>query len=236
MRSMFRRTLLTLVSLLAVSAVAAASASAAPEWLLNEKPVTESTPITFTLHFFEAGDIKSTGGAVTFTCGVGSGKGTVGPSGGGSITEFKLSKCWRTSIGVCKTQTKAEQESTEWVRMINLSWPTKLTTKRFERLADWVEPHGGSSPMGFEWECTNIIGGKTKDKCEATESIFEAPVGTYPTQVHYENHEAVYQYFNGLYESVPRLKCSIGGAGSGEFLATIVLKGPEGQKLTLKES
>jgi hypothetical protein len=237
MRSMFRSTLLVLVSLLAVSAVASASASAAPEWLLNEKPVTESTPVTFTLRAFEASDTKSPGGAVTITCGAGSGKGTVAPSGGGSITEFKLSKCSRKVAGACKSQTKAEEESTEWVRMINLSWPTKLTTTGRYRFGDWVESHGGNGAgpdMGFEWECTNIIGTKTKDKCEAG-SIEEAPWGTYITEVHLEG-EAVFQEFRQLEGPTPPLKCSIGGRESGELYATIALKGPEGQKLTYKES
>lgn len=236
MRSMFRRTLLALVSLLAVSAVAAASASAAPEWLLNEKPVTESTPVTFTLHFFEASDIKSSGGAVIITCGAASGKGTVAPNGGGSITEFKLSKCWKTSIGLCKTQTKAEQESTEWVRMLHLSWPTKLSNGYYG-FTDWVEAHGpseGHEPMGFEWECTNILGGKTKDICEAG-SIREAPYGTYVTTLHHEP-ESIYQEFRGVLGSTPRFKCSIGGAESGEFRATLALKGPEGKALSYKET
>jgi hypothetical protein len=233
MRSMFRSTLLVLVSLLVVGAVASASASAAPEWLLEGKPVTKSTPITFTLHFFEAWEK----GGTKITCSAASGKGTVAPSGGGSITEFKLSKCWRTISGPCKSQTKAEQESTEWVRMINLSWPTKLVAKGLEAV-DWVESHGGNgegAPMGFEWECTNIFGtGKIKDKCEAG-SIPPDPYGTYITSVHDEGG-TVYQEFKGLLGPTPPFTCSLGGEGSGEFYATIVLKGPEGQKLTHKES
>jgi hypothetical protein len=225
---MCRSVLLAFVAVLAVSAVAAASASAEPEWLLNGKPVTESTAVTFSKKpgsFFEIADTKSSGGQITLTCSGVTGKGTVAPKGAGTITEFKLIKCYRTHIGACKTQTQAEQESTEWVRMIHLSWPTKLTTEH--EFGAWVE--GG---MGFEFECTNILGGKTKDTCES-EPV--PPAGSVFTRLRQQSGE-VFQEFRGLLGPTPPFKCSVGGAKAGEFYAAIVLKGPEGKKLSYKET
>ena len=194
MRSMFRSVLLVLVAVIAVSAVAAASASAEPEWLINEKPVTESTAVTFSKRsgsFFEMADKNSQLGAITITCSGVTGKGTVAPKGVGSITEFKLSKCYRTRIGGCKTQTQAEQESTEWVRMIHLSWPTKLTEEH--NFGDWVGEEGPSR-MGFEFECTNLLGGKMKDTCETEVTGLSPAVFT---SLRWEN-ETVVQTFTGL--------------------------------------
>jgi hypothetical protein len=221
------------MAVLAVSAVAAASASAEPEWLVNEKPVTESTAVTFSKSgsVFEMADIKAFGGAIVLTCSGVTGKGTVAPKGAGTITEFKLSKCWRTRTGACKEQTKAEQESTEWVRMIHLSWPTKLVDKGL-LAADRVETQGGEGfgpHMGFEFECTNIIGTKTKDTCETDIQL----LGAYVTEL-FQEREAVLQQFRQLQGPTPRLKCSVGGAGSGEIYGDIVPKGPAGKTLSFK--
>jgi hypothetical protein len=230
MRSMFRKLLLAMVTALAVSAVASASASAAPEWLVEGKPVTASTPVTFTLNKFKAYNI----GGVVIECAAASGAGTVAPSGAGSITEFKLSKCHRNSAGNCKSETLEEQEKTEWVRMLHLSWPTKL--KEFDgRLKDWVEPNAGQ-PMGFEWECVGFLGTHIAEHCEMRATgVKEIPWGTLLTSLE-NDATTVQQRFETLREE-PRFECS-GSYGSveGEFDASIQLKGPEGKALSYKET
>jgi hypothetical protein len=235
MKSLFRKLLLAMVSVLAISAVASATASAAPEWLVEGKPVTKSTPVTFTLNKFKAFNT----GAFVIECAAATGAGTVAPSGVGSITEFKLSKCHRSGAGNCTSETLEEQEKTEWVRMVNLSWPTKLKKSPLGieggRLKDWVEPNG-TKGMGFEWECAGYFGSHIAERCEMGDTgSEEIPYRTLLTELE-QVGATVRQRFETLQEE-RRFECSGSyGKAEGEFDAIILLKGPEGKALSYKET
>jgi hypothetical protein len=214
MRSMFRSVLLALVAVMALSAVAAASASAETgEWLLNEKPVTESTPVTFSLQPEKTFTLLSGGGGPSITCASVTGKGTVAPKGAGTITEFKLGKCTKTSRGICEEETKKSEEAKEWVTAVNLPWKTELTGQLniFE---------GKSADPGWQFECTSILG-TLKGTCTA-----------------YRLRTRVFGYPEGVMDEIPELppyellKCA---GFEAEVNVHIVLKGPEGTRLSFKE-
>ncbi len=217
MRSMFRRVLLALVAVTALTAVAAASASA-HEWLLNEKPVTESTPITFSLTPGTTFRMKDGAGlGESLTCAAVTGKGTVGPKGAGTITEFKVSKCTRTKQGGCKSETKTEEEGKEWVKTYQLPWEMK-----FVGAPDEMEPVSSGHRPGWEFECTSITKEKLQDKCFRFSEFFRTEL--------YRVSEGVEEGFP-THPETEKFSCSLGGSESGEVKVFVLLKGPEGKRL-----
>jgi hypothetical protein len=143
MRTMLRSVLLALVAALTLGAVASASAFASPEWQLNGKPVTESTPVTLSTGVFEARLLKTSFGQIGVSCSISGGKGTVEPKGKGSITEFTITNCKRKEI--CK-------EGTESVSVLHLSWKTELVED------PKVDDRFGTGVYGWEWKCGTALG------------------------------------------------------------------------------
>jgi hypothetical protein len=228
MRSAFRTALLVMAAVAAFTALAAASASAEPVWQLEGKPVTESTPVTFTLKQFVMEDQKQPGGATVVTCAAATGKGTIAPKGAGTITEFKLSKCTKVKSGLCQSEAKKSEEEKEWVKTLHLPWSTQLKEIAVSgQLEDWVEAKG-TEDMGWQWECTNLLGSKVKDEC--TTEPHES--GAYKTELS-ELAGGVLQNFPGYIQLDNfHLHCSLGGDGAGEITAQILWTGPEGKRLS----
>ncbi len=222
MRSMFRSVLVAFVAVLALSAVAASSALATPEWLLKEKPVTKSTPVTLSKGTITLEDNGATGGPIEASCSS-SGKGTVAPGGAGTVTEFKLAKCTKIKTGQCKREEAKEEEDKEWVKSLHLPWKTQLGEYK-GGVIDTLKPGASEGEIAWEFECTNILGGKTKDECRG---LF------YNTELSANLSEGVAQRFVG-FEDNERFKCSLGSGGTGEWLGKDVLVGPAGETLSFK--
>lgn len=218
MRSMFRSVLLALVAVLALGAVVATAAYAEPEWLLNEKPVTETTPVTFSNGDFEW---KTTTllGELEIKCSS-SGKGTVAPAGAGSITEFKLSKCTKIKRAGCVKETTEKEESTEWSKVLNLPWKTQLEKTRSAEIRNSI---GGSINGTIAWEAEcKIAVTKEQQKvfCEARQQ------GGEPKKLSGEVSETL--------STLPRnpIPFCNSSEGTGLVYSNIHVKGPEGKALS----
>lgn len=226
MRSMFRSALLTLMAVLALGAMAATSASAS-EWLINLKPVTESTPVTFSLKpgkKFELQDKSIAGGEVLLTCAAVTGKGTVAPAGAGTITEMKLSKCTKIQKGACLEETKKSEEEKEWVRSTNLPWKTQFEGNF---LAPVDNLSAGSPGVSWEFECKGIVG-TIKDRC--MKPIWETRLIGKPS-------EGVEQQFVPWPQGQTHaMECETGTGpvrtGAGNMTALVIVNGPEGKMLS----
>jgi hypothetical protein len=235
MRSMFRSVLLALVAALAVCGVAAASASASPaEWLLNGAPVTESTLVTLSLKSgttVTLADKTPEGGTfeTKITCSGFTGKGTVAPAGAGKITEFKLSKCTRTKQGICEAETKAQEESKEWVKAIKLPWETRLAERNASTAEFLLKGNGPGASAGWEFEC-KAFGFTVKDECRALQEDAEILQEGTGVDVRFRAFPSGFSIAGwGCKTGVEALRSS-----AGELVADLIVKGPEGKTLSFK--
>ncbi len=131
-------------------AAAAASASAAPEWLLNGGPVTESKPVTdsataFTIRRTENG----TENEESFTCAL-SGKGTVSAKGVGAITAWNLTSCVRHLKG--EPSPECEAGTLSGPTALHLPWKTQLVRTVSESVRNEVHSEK-EAVLGFTWQC-----------------------------------------------------------------------------------
>jgi hypothetical protein len=228
MRSMFRSVFLALAALLALSAVATASASA-HEWLLNGKPVTESTPVTFALQsgttFTLTDKTIAVGGEPTLSCTAVTGKGTVAPGGLGTITEFKLAKCSKTKNGGgCEEETKKTEEGKEWVKAVHLPWKTSFANPEKLKMT------GTSGFPGWQFECTFIWTKEIeKDTCtEATLSqVSNGIEGGVKDEIPFAPPFERYACRTTIGKTEGEVRLN-----AAEVNVHIILKGPEGKTLS----
>jgi hypothetical protein len=151
------------VAALALSGITAAAASAEPppEWLLNEAPVTTSTPVTdtatgFTINRQEEGDQ----GAETVTCAL-SGKGTVNAKGAGTITAWNETSCRGVGGGgfECEAGTvSASGAKLPWTTQLALTTEVSDVNNRvngfeltWQCQAKWL----GTGPKLFKVTCSD---------------------------------------------------------------------------------
>jgi hypothetical protein len=228
---MFRSVLLAVVAVLALSAVAAASASAAePEWQLNEKPVTKATATTLSsaAEAFKLEDWGTSGGAVEIKCSA-AGEGEVAPEGKGAITKLTMTKCHLVKSGGCKKEEQKVEESHEWVKLLGLPLKSKLAEE-----PSYEDRLLNAGNLGFSYECTNILGTKSKDECRNHNEIqewFQLEAYNEPLGVLLE-----FATLSSRSKNV-RFKCSLSNGQSprtGELFGAVLMKGPSGETLSIK--
>jgi hypothetical protein len=229
MRSMFRSVLVALVAALALSAVAAGSAAASePEWYLNNKLVTESKATSLS-SAAEAIRLEDIGVGDEIKCSL-SGTGEVTEKGKGAISTVKFTKCHLVKVAAltCKKGVQSEEESHEWVKA--LGFPLQSQLKKVGLTGNLEDQlPSASGKLGFSYECTNVLGGKTTDVCTywaGEGSWYEVPSQNEATGVRLE--------FGWINSRNVRFKCSIGGDARGLFEGFALLKGPTGETLSVK--
>ncbi len=200
---------LALVTVCAVSALVSASAFAAPEWLLNGKPIT--TPFSIkskSVGSLLLSDLGAPGGGTAITC-KGTDKGTVGPGAKDEVTEVTATGCTFEKAGSC------ESSKSVTAKGVHLPWKTELELVSGE-LRDMVT--GTSGEPGWAVECT--VGGifKITDECTGLTSTGISNVSG--------GVDAVFD------AKTPFAKCSVGGANAGMVSGTDLNENPVGGTLT----
>jgi hypothetical protein len=148
------------------------------------------------------------GAGMTFEC-EGTSEGFAGPGSLGEVTKWTASKCTELS-----SKTSCEKGKPVTLAAVHLPWRSELAT--VEGVTRDVLSEDGKGAPGYEFKCTVAGIYKVTDLCTATQ------LDTAMTNV----TGGVDAVFDG-----EKLKCSVGGAGTGKLEGTQLLEATSGGKL-----
>jgi hypothetical protein len=197
---------LALVAVFAFSAVTVASASAAPVWEQQIGgtfgPIT--TPVTAASKSIGNLTLTDSVAGTSIEC-AGTDSGKVGAGSKDEVTSITASSCKFVTAGSC-TSSKPVTATAK-----NLPWITELYEEA-GKVRDHVKAHSGGGEPGYDVECTVAGIFKVQDEClgETNTAMNNVTGGV----------EAVFD------ATSPKVKCSIGGAGSGTVLGKDLNENP----------
>jgi hypothetical protein len=204
---LLRRGITLILGALALCGAAPAIASAHVGWQLNALPVTGSVATTWKGNL-KISDSKTVIGTAAVECET-TAEGTAGVVSVGKVTAWTASKC--TAVTGC------EKSGAASITPVNLPWSTELAT--VEGKVRELAVSGGKGTPGFIIKC-RAAGVGLVDECLGT-------ISTTTTNVT--------GGMSAAFNTGEKLKCSLGGAGSGTLEGSQSITASEGGTLSTEE-